>query len=199
MKYPLRFFLLSPLLALLAGCCANNPCDSRDALEDALYFRFDQRGGAHSFSATDIDTVYLLRYSLTNQTASRAQDSIAVLMIQPQRQTAQRRQLVAKLNQVSPTDTSYVVINNGAPFSASGTTGKLSNFAYAILVAPYRQPRYRFFINSIIVQGRYNADGCCTYYQNTNKQFNLNNGAKDSTAVVTESGGIPRPITLRKP
>ena len=189
MKHSLRFLVLTPLLALLAGCCANSPCDCQDLLEDSLYLTLNQNASlGNTFTDAELDTVYLLRYNPA--TAGRTYDSIPVLRYQ-----RRSKQLVSKLKSANA-DTTSVVLSNASPFTPGTTGGNISNYYYALVVKASRSaPRYVFNLNQIQIKGQYNADGCCTCYKNTLKTVSVNGTPVD----VTESGGLPKPIRLFKP
>lgn len=172
MKYLLRTLLCLPF-GLLASCCANDSCNCNDLLADSLYFQFD----TSQFQASDIDTVYLFRYSTSDST--RAIDSVQLT----------RRQLVANIKRLKDAkqlpatfnaDSSIVILSNNAPFSPTTTGGKLSQYNYRLSVPqgnsrygpagrPQRRPAYNYRLGPIIIRGQYKADGCCTCYENTSK------------------------------
>ncbi len=200
MKTLLRCFLLSFGLAALAGCCANNTCNCQDLPEDAIYFQLNQdplRGKV--FSDTDIDTVYLLRYSKARPLSKRATDSIALR--RPLRRNSAYLPRLARLN---PRDTtSLVILSNTSPFPASGPTRKLSDFGYALLVAPYERgrPRARYVLalDSVQLRGQFKGDGCCSCYQNTAKRVFLTGKPAASPEDLTETGGTPQPLLFKRP
>ncbi|MVN77105.1 hypothetical protein GO988_12285 [Hymenobacter sp. HMF4947] len=193
MKNTLRTLLLMPAL-LLAGCCANNSCDCQDLLADALFFKLDQS----TFRPSDIDTVYLVQYSSTNSTTpvntARLLPGVLSDSI-----------LARQLRQVKLPSTT-IVLSNTYPFATASAGSKLSLYTYRLLVpkgdsvrvrangglAP--RPVYSFAIGPVTLSGRYNADGCCTCYQNTKKTVSVNGTFYDAT----ESSGEPLPILLRR-
>ncbi|WP_223649115.1 hypothetical protein [Hymenobacter psoromatis] len=210
MKTLLRFLLLPPLLAL-AGCCANSPCNCQDTLADSLYFSLNQDvASGKGFSATEVDTVYLLRYNPA--AAGTTYDSL--LLTRQQLRRNQRNTLLLKNklilaglgdDTIPSLDTlkTTVVLSNAYPFSPGTTGGKLSNYYYKLLIKDKSMKNtksYSFLINQIVLGGQYKADGCCTCYENTQKQVNVNG----QPYTVTEVGGggatsIPVPIVLSKP
>jgi hypothetical protein len=189
-----RCAALAPLLALVAGCCANNACNCDDLQADSLFFLFNTNAAdPKSFSASEIDTVYLRRYSSTDTTT--LSDPVTVVPAQRLRQL--NSALAARLTSAGlPVGT--LVISNSAPFSPSITGGKLSAYNYLLTVKDGRPGSlpYNFKITSITLAGNYEADGCCTCYRNTGKRFRLNGSPYLN---VTETGGLPIATTLSKP
>jgi hypothetical protein len=200
-----RFSALATCLAL-AGCCANDTCDCQDYLADALLFRFnytprrrlDANGKPISFNAKDIDTIRIYRRSIIPPTLRdtigfvRQTDSVTVVR-QLDTQTSPGDTLIAtqvlstSTNNVTTTlkDQDLIVINNASPFSSRASI-KLDSYTYRIGVlrsrAGRRKPSPLYYITNIQLQGRYNADGCCTCYENTAKAYTLTIGATATTA-----------------
>jgi len=195
-----RLLLLLPWLALLAGCCANDTYDCQDLQQDSIYLRLNLNQDptpGRTFSKSDIDTIYLLRYAKSNRTRRRATDSVSLVRATRwsnsllQGVLTSSRDSVAGLN-----DKTVLVLNNTSPFPASGPTGKLNEFNYALLVAPNRRgPRYAFRIDSVYLSGQFKGDGCRTCYQNTNKRVKQGQVVTD----VTETDGVPKPLLFVKP
>ena len=188
-KFFSRSLALLPVL-LLAGCCANNPCDCQDLLEDALYFKFD-----NTFTAADIDTVYLSRYAGGYGLVPLTQ---ATLVRTTRLPYAVHRKLVAAGLDTANT----IVLANNYPFTPGSTGGKISQYTYLLQVrhadtartAPASQPHplRTYSIGLIRLAGQYTGDGCCTCYQNTRKTVVLNGQHLDQT----ETSGQPIPIVL---
>lgn len=176
------------LTALLAGCCANNTCECRDLLEDAIQFRFklgDPAQDPTSFRPEDVDTVRLVRFRLpvidpksTRPPVASIPDTIVLVRPTPRRQA----------------DT--ISIANTAPFAISGSQ-RVNAYRYAVLLTSgsRRAPkvRYRFGFTEVRLQGGFAADGCCTCYRNESKMANVKTyklGAQgrptDSTAVARD-------------
>ena len=208
MKNLLRFLPLSPLLVLLAGCCANSASDCQDTLEDSIYLTLnDDPSNPKSFTEAELDTVYLLRYNPL--TAGRNYDSIPLtrtLLLHQQRHTpllAYKLGLAgvdtSKGNDKHPLSTpNTIVLSNAFPFAPGTTGGKLSSYYYSLVVKDKSvKPTntYTFAISQINLKGQYNADGCRTCYKNILKQANVNG----VTWGRTETGGVPIPIPLYKP
>ena len=168
----------------LSGCCANNSCICEDELADALFFSFDIKT-ANGFAAAEIDTLFIVR--ITHPTAAYptiVRDS--VLRILP---------LTA-----SGTDLKRdsIVINNASPFSLAGGNTKLSAYDYQINASQVTASggirttrRFTYTITNIKLDGRYDANGCCTCYLNTQKQFNISSRFLVATTNLQGS----RPIT----
>lgn len=209
--YMLKTNLLRRLSALaaclaLAGCCANDTCDCQDNLADALSFRFNYTlhrqlnasGKFSSFNAQDIDTIRIYRRSVLPATLRdtigfvRQNDSVTVVR-QLDTQTSPGDTLIAtrvlstSANNTTTTLTNQdlIVINNAAPFATRGST-KLDSYTYRIGVlrsrAGRRKPSPIYYITNIQLQGRYNANGCCTCYENTAKTYTLTIGATATTS-----------------
>ena len=181
-----------PALAMaLSGCCANNPCDCQDLLEDALYFQFDS-----TFTAADIDTVYLTRYSAGYGITPLVQ---AVLVRKARLPYAVHRKLVE-----AGLDTAHtIVLANNYPFPPGTTGGKINQFTYQLQVREgdvarininTLRPTHNYSIGQIGLRGQYTGDGCCTCYRNTRKTVVLNGQHLDQT----ETSGQPVPIVLHK-
>jgi hypothetical protein len=182
------------LLLALAGCCANDVCICQDELADALFFT-PRIGGANGFQANQVDTLFIVRIPRpTAAVPSPVKDSVL-------------RILPLGTNGTTLTQDSVVAINNAAPFAASGGV-KLDAYTYQITAYQYSKAapngiryRYTFKIDNIKLAGQYVANGCCTCYQNTGKQFNLssNLSAAVQTKIVTAPVAKPiiTPLTTR--
>jgi hypothetical protein len=181
------------LLVVLAGCCANNPCDCQDLLADSLYFAF-KTTGPNAFSLNEIQNVYLARYDSTKLTVSR--DSLPLPITQ--RTTQALRNQIAK---VVPgvNITGLLVLSNNAPFVAASSTAKLSGYVYRLYVPQdstvagtlKKHSFTTFTLDRIRLIGRYQADGCCTCYENSFKRVRVTGGNYPSPGAilnVTESG-----------
>ena len=207
MKTFLRCAALAPLLALVAGCCANNAnnCDD-DLYADSLYFTLKSKPSVPAdtsyFSAAQLDTVYLQRYtparpavkasgSTPAAPATVATYSDPVNIIRAKQSIGINSGLRARLRKAGLSDTTLVISNN-APFAPSTTGGKLSAYHYLLTVqdkSVRRRRTYQFDLDSIQLKGQYNADGCTTCYQNTFKYFQINKGKVARN--VTEKGNDP--------
>ena len=210
MKTLLRCAALAPLLALVAGCCANNANNCDDLYADSLYFTLKSKPSAPTdtsyFSAAQLDTVYLQRYTPARPAikasgstpavpATVATYSDPVSIIRAKQSVGINSGLRARLRKAGLSDTT-LVINNTTPFAPSTTGGKLSAYHYLLTIQnkPVKPGRtYQFDLDSIKLIGQYNADGCTTCYQNTFKYFQINKGKvvrnvteKDSSPLTTQ-------------
>jgi hypothetical protein len=194
-----------PGLVLLAGCCGNTACDCQDLLADALYFSFKTQG-ANAFSNSEIATVYLARYDTTR--AGLNLDSLPLVRSQRVNNTLKRRLAGSPINVDT---TGLLIINNNAPFTAATAGGKLSGYRYRLYVPQDSAGTFKkhtfttFSLDRIRVIGRYQADGCCTCYENSLKRVRVLGGNfSDPTAITntTETGSgsnrVPVVIQLSK-
>lgn len=177
------------LTLALAGCCANDVCMCNDQFADALYFRFDYNSlGTNSFTASDIDTVMLYRTNIINPNPVKVGATVSttdsVLITRP---------IVSGIIRQDE-----LVINNAAPFASAGGTIKLTAYTYRIVVRPNRKRKYTYQVSNIKLTGQYKADGCCTCYENTSKQFDLTANGVSTTQVVTESMGQRKVVPLTR-
>ena len=188
MKNILRVLLLAPIL-LSAGCCANDVCNCDDLFADSLFFLF-KTSGTNAFTGADVDTVYLLRYA--SGASARPTDSTAVIRSQYLNQPQYVRTRIIKEN----LDVGTLILSNSYPFTA-GSTGKLSQYSYQLRVRlgdSRRNRTYVYNVNTIRLNGRYSADGCCTCYQNETKSAFI----RDKYTDFTETAGQPVVATLEK-
>lgn len=201
----LRGAACAPLLALVAGCCANNANTCDDLYADSLYFTLKSKpspgvlADSSYFSAAELDTVYLQRYTPARPAtkamgttpaapATAATYSDPVSIIRARQGASLNSGLRARLRRAGLSD-STLVISNNSPFPTSSTGGKLSAYHYLLTIQnkPVRPGRtYQFDLDSIQLKGQYNADGCTTCYQNTFKYFQINKGKV--VRNVTEKG-----------
>jgi hypothetical protein len=191
MKTFVRCLALSPLLALVAACCANSPCNRDDLQADSLYLTLKSLpiGDSTSFTEAELDTVYLQRYSLTEPTVITDRQ----LLIRGQQRDVS---ILTKLKDAK-LDLTTLVISNTTPFAPSTTGGKLNAYNYLLTVhdGVKGSKTYEFRLTNIMLTGDYEADGCCTYYRNTKKTLQVNKVVQD----VTETGNAPVAVTLAKP
>ncbi|TVT43630.1 hypothetical protein FNT36_05975 [Hymenobacter setariae] len=183
------------IMLALAGCCANDICVCQDELADALFFTF-RIGGTNGFRADQIDTLFIVR--IPHPTA---------LVPKPTRDSILRILPLAN-GGATLTQDSLIAINNAAPFAASGGL-KLDAYDYQITAYQYSKAapvggryRYTFKISNIKLDGQYQANGCCTCYSNTGKQFDLSSNLSAAPAqpkVVTAPVNKPiiTPLTTR--
>jgi len=183
------------MLLALAGCCANDICVCQDELADALFFTF-RIGGTNGFRADQIDTLFIVR--IPHPTT---------LVPKPTRDSVLRILPLASGGSALTQD-SLIAINNAAPFAASGGL-KLDSYDYQITAYQYNKAapngiryRYTFKVSNIKLAGDYQANGCCTCYSNTGKQFDLSSNLGSvaiQTKVVTAPVNKPiiTPLTVR--
>jgi len=215
----LRGAACASLLALVAGCCANsnNTCD--DLYADSLYLvpksKPSNPNDSTYFTSAQLDTVYLQRYtpaqpakaatSTTPPIAAQPEGarSAPVAIVQSQPRTATR--LNVRLAAAGLTrDSVVVVISNTTPFSPSTAGAKLNAYNYVLTVQDRTtKPRrtYEYVITNIALQGKYEADGCTTCYENTSKSFQITRGSRTRLAPATETekdkDGIKIPKLIR--
>jgi len=216
MKTFLRCAALAPLLALVAGCCANNACDCDDLQADSLFLvlatnRVNADTITTSFTRAELDTVYIQRYAPERpatgttpfQPAGILSDPVTIVRAQ---QSVINSALLRKLRRAQPelAAATTIVISNTAPFTPGTTGGKLSTYNYVLTVQDRSTPTrrtYKYELKNIILTGQYNATGCCTCYENSQKQFTLA-GRNTRTIDVTESGTgankAPIPVSISK-
>lgn len=221
MKLFFRGAACAPLLALLAGCCANNANTCDDLQADSLFLvlannRVNADTVRTSFTRAELDTVYLQRFApatparpaTTTLPAIAAQPegapSAPITIVRAQQAstpTALRRKLAAAGLKAANT----IVISNTTPFGPSSTGGKLSAYGYILTVQDRSvQPRttYKYRLDNIVLKGQYEADGCTTCYENMGKVFRLIGPNQTQSFDATENDvkdnvkvPVPRLIT----
>jgi hypothetical protein len=198
----LRGAVCAPLLALVAGCCANNANNCDDLLADSLYFTLKDApdpsisGDTSYFSDAELDTVYLQRYTparaavpgSTPATAGAYSDPVSIIRKQ---QSVGLNSAIAKKLKDNRLPLTTLIISNNSPFSPSFSGGKLNAYSYLLTVQDRSvRPRktYSFAIDNIVLKGQYA------------KSFRVNNGflTPDLSPDVTETGGVPIVTTLSK-
>jgi hypothetical protein len=206
----------APLLALLAGCCANNANNCDDLQADSLFLvPATDPASAGSFTSQELDTVYLQRYAparpatTTNLVTIPAQPkgalSTPVSIVRAQ-QTLVNAALRRKLDAGNLTAANTIVISNTVPFSPSTTGGKLNAYNYVLTIHDLSvkgAPTYVDTLVQIQFQGQYYADGCTTCYENTQKTFVLKGKNNTRTIDATEKEEkdgvkVPVPIPITK-
>lgn len=207
------------MLLALAGCCANDICVCADTgLADALLFRLNytthrQASGGRftSFNAADVDTLRIYRTSLKPTNASNfVATTDSVTIGRPLVVTASGDTLISDTLRVASsnggtrllTGQSIVVINNAAPFPASGGA-KLNSYTYRISLIRKRKPTYSYYLTRVFVSGEDEANGCCSCYRNTGKAFTLGVGTRTDTMRVvvstTDTAQVAGLTRLRRP
>jgi hypothetical protein len=222
MKLLFRGAACAPLLALLAGCCANNTNTCDDLQEDSLFLvpLTDPTTGG-SFTRQELDTVYLQRYAPA--TPARPATGIrpvipaqlkgalsAPVNIVRAQQTTVNATLLRKLNAANLTAANTIVISNTTPFGPSTAGGKLNAYNYVLTIhdrSVKGAPTYADTLVQIEFKGQYTADGCTTCYENTQKTFVLKGQRTTRTIDATErevksdtkgSVKVPVPIPITK-
>lgn len=213
----LRGAACAPLLALVASCCANsaNTCD--DLYADSLYLVLANNitnadTVATSFTRAELDTVYLQRYTTAKAAvpangatpavpAAAAAYSDPVSIVQAQ-QTTINSALKERLKAAGFATSNTLVISNNAPFAPSTTGGKLSAYGYILKIHDLSVKNAATYVDTLTqiqLQGRYNADGCTTCYENTQKTVVRKGKHMTQPFNVTETtvqGTIKVPVPL---
>lgn len=183
--------VLAMLLAL-AGCCANDTCNCEDELADALFFTF-RIGGPNGFQAAQVDTLFIVRIPRPTAAVPRpVKDSIL-------------RVLPLGNGGTTLTQDSLISINNASPFALSGGATKLTAYDYEINAyqtisanGTRTVRRQSFKITNAQLAGQYDANGCCTCYINTGKQFDLSGRFYQGQTLVgtlpTRNKNVTAPI-----
>ncbi|UPL49993.1 hypothetical protein [Hymenobacter sublimis] len=169
------WLLVLATTVLMAACCGSVSCECEDAYADAIGLTFSPTDSASTnpaqgFRSAQLTTVFLVR--VPRDTAQRpSADTIAI---------------------TRPRATVYtqpIVINNAAPFTQTGNR-RLDQYTYKLYLAPSRRAAatYTYLITDISLTTDYQADGCCTCYQNTRKQV-----------VTTNNKGVRQQFDLTDP
>ncbi|RPD45411.1 hypothetical protein DNI29_18690 [Hymenobacter sediminis] len=166
----LTWILVLTTTVLVAACCGSKACECNDTYADAIGLQFSKanfKDTLRGFYPSYIDTVYLIRTPRDPKQRPLA-DTVAV---------ARDPSLVF---------TRPIIINNTTPFS-SVTSLKLDAYRYTLYLAKTRRakPTYTYKIDNIELETRYQGDGCCTCYQNSNK-----------TVTVIDQKGISQQFDL---
>lgn len=223
MKLFFRGAACAPLLALLAGCCANNANTCDDLQADSLYLvlannRTNADTLSTSFTRAELDTVYLQRYAPATPERAATTTRPVAIPAQPRgalsapvnivraQQTNTPAALRRKLAAASLTAANTIVISNTTPFSPSTAGGKLNAYNYVLTIHDLSvkgAPTYVDTLVQIQFQGQYNADGCTTCYENTQKTFVLKGQRTTRTIDVTEKETkngvkVPVPVPITK-
>lgn len=179
LRNPLTWLLLLVSASALAACCGAVSCDCQDALDDALFFRFDTTATTpRSFRPAEVDSVFLVRYpQLTLSTPQPAPDTALLIRTGADRGAP-------------------IILNNGSPFAAASSR-KLNEYRYAIYLGKRRQPTVRYFVDNIQLQDRLVGDGCCTCNLNVVKKLTVDNQPYDLTDPTGRDA--PVTVTLTKP
>ena len=161
----LRTLFLGIGAAVLSACCANNTCDCRDSLADAIAIRFALSetatpvpGVPTGFRPQEIQVVKLLRYDIATTGTAVSYDSVTIT-----RNAAQAGEAI--------------LLTHSTPFRVVGNR-RLSSFRYVIkplgAVSAGTLPSPEYQLTNIRLDGSYEADGCCTCYRNRSKAVQVN-------------------------
>jgi hypothetical protein len=171
--------VLSTLLglsSLFSGCCSNTTCDCQDELADAVKVRFKTpiETDSTGFSPAELDTIRLVRARIP--TASTL----------PNTTFRPDTFLLARTAAQAGED---INIANARPFAFTGL--RISGYRYQLLVPQNnrRKPTrfLRYDLTGIMLKGGYNAEGCCTCYENTEKNFYLKTYKKTAAGTTADS------------
>ena len=170
MRTIFTWLLLAATAATVAACCGSVSCDCQGSSTDAITIRFDVDSLRQQFYASDVDSIYLRRIP---RDSTQALKPDSVLLVRTRATAGQP-----------------IIINNSVPLAANGTRN-ISAYRYVIRLAsrlpsktrPTMRSYKRYFINKVQIDGRFQADGCCTCYSNTNKVVYFNNQAYDQTSA----------------
>lgn len=168
-------FSIGPLLvALLAGlgaCCASSSCDCQDARADTFYLQFsvDSLAPGTGFRAAELDTVQLIRRVISEKVPRRA-DTVQVVR--------SRRAVAAP-----------ILLERTTPFPARDTL-QLADYTYSILL-PKATPAQRYELTDVLVEGGFEADGCCTCYLNRRKSLRVDGQPLDVRDPAAKNGAVP--------
>lgn len=175
--------------ALVAACCGSTACECDDAYADAVGLAFSPTDSAatdpaRGFRSAQLTTVFLVR--VPRDTAQRP-----------------RADTVALTRPRASVFTQPIIINNVTPFTQAGNR-RLNQYTYTLYLASSRRaaPTYRYQITDISLATEYQADGCCTCYQNTSKQVTvLNQQGVARQFDLTDPNGENQlvPIVLTRP
>ncbi|QNE40242.1 hypothetical protein F1C16_12065 [Hymenobacter sp. NBH84] len=183
-------WLLLPLLAfVVAACCGSVACDDRERNADTLFFKF-----APSVTPQEISTVYIVRTFTPNPNTVPAPTSLT-----PVRDTAR---LIS--NPISPSTNDTLSIGNNTPFVATANR-KLNAYTYEIYTlnpadTTGKTKALSFTVDNILLEGGFNdEDGCCTYYKNTKKIIDLDNGDVPIVGLNLTSKGTERRYATLQP
>lgn len=182
----LTWFLLLTTAILVAACCGSTACECNDEFADAVGLRFSvdtlASGTKKGFTSAEIDTVYLVR--VPKDTAQRPRADTVTL-------SRSRLQAV----------TQPIIINNATPFTRAGNRN-LDQYSYELYVARRRAkvtPTFRYLINRVELRTDYEADGCCTCFQNSNKLVYVNGNPTPLNQTDPNGENQLRSIEVTKP
>ena len=169
-RFSFTWLLLLLTSVLLAACCGSVACDCQDGFANAVVFRFNPDSLAtqapRGFTSAQVDTVLLVRYPLDTVQRPRVD---SVLLTRPRRRAL----------------TDSILLNTTQPFAGARP---LNQFRYELYLGRNRRRPLAYTIDSLRLEGRFEADGCCTCFLNTRKEL-WRNGA---VQVLTDQSGRNR-------
>lgn len=182
LRNPLSWLLALIGATALAACCGSVACDCKDALDNAVQFRFNLADStaapARGFRAAEVDSVYLTR-SLLRDTARRPVID-TVLLVRLRREAA-----------------NPVTLNTSQPFAQRGTL-PIDTFRYQLYLGRRRNPTVLYKIDRLKVRNKLEANGCCTCNRNVSKLLYLD-GAPTPLDLTDPTGrDEPVPVTLNR-
>lgn len=177
------WLLLLTTTALLTACCGSTACECNDEFADAIGLRLStdtlSTGPRKGFLSAEVTTVYLVR--VPRDTAQRPKTETVTI-------TRSRLQAV----------TQPIIINNATPFTRAGNRN-LDQYTYELYLAPSltATPTFRYKIDRVELRTDYEADGCCTCFQNRNKLVYVNGNPTplNQTDPTGENRLIPLDVT----
>lgn len=177
------WFLLLTSAVMLAACCGSVACDCQDERADALFFQFDRDTTVtrKGFTTAELRTVYLVRQYLADTARSPTRDTVVVT------------RTTAEVNSNTP-----VLINNNVPF-VQASNRKVDRYQYQVYVGARTAPTFTLVVDSVELDNRYRADGCCTCYLNTKKNVYLRGNPAPFNAADPAADNQPVAIPVRRP
>jgi hypothetical protein len=135
---------------LLAACCGSVACECNDGYADAVAVEFDRTSSsAKPFTLEELDTVFLVRTYLRDTAKAPIPDTVVVTRTDSARARP-------------------IILNTTSPFTLANNR-KIDQYRYKIYLGKRKKPADFLLLDSIDLNGRYQADGCCTCYQSTRR------------------------------
>jgi hypothetical protein len=147
------WFLLLTTALLMAACCGSVACECNDGYADAVALKFDM-SSTNSFKPAELETVYAVRRLLPDTAKVPKPDTVVITRTPDQARTQD------------------IIISNTAPFVANNNR-RVNQYQYTVYLGTRRRPTYSVVVDTVELAGRYQADGCCTCYQNTKKVVHI--------------------------
>ena len=181
----MRLLSIRPLLlglgaAALSACCANDTCDCRDNLADAIAIGFElsEVPTPTTFTPREVQTVKLLRYDTSTARTALAYDSVII-------------------NRTAAQAGEPILLTHRTPFRVVGNR-RLNSFRYVVQpLGPISQgavPSPEFRLDSIRLEGSFEADGCCTCYRSRSKAVRVNGQKVEAITIDNQ----PLSVILKK-